>query len=419
MLKIKEIQITKLFDVFDHQIPLNESGLTLMLGENGFGKTILLKMVKALFQKDFEFIEQVIFNQLIIIFSDGTKWLTQKLKGKNNKLKIGIKKYFNEEEIEDSLIIIASEYDEFVITEESLQLSTYNKIEKKYIRDEEPIWFTETLEKINISFIETQRLLIKVDRPNVFLGETQEYRETIVELSEDLVSQIQSRLAKSTELASKLDRTYPSRLAEKRNSFQNIEKSELLIELEKLENKRTILQKVGLIEKAEDTGFQYNGDTDEFMKTVLMVYIDDSNKKLAIFDDLANRIKLFKNIINKRFLYKKLNIDKEKGFIFKSKITGKEIPLTGLSSGEQHEIVLFFTLLFKIQPNTLILIDEPEISLHISWQNNFIDDLKEVVKLTEINILIATHSPNIIGNYWDITTELKRLDASLIDETDD
>jgi predicted ATP-binding protein involved in virulence len=72
-------------------------------------------------------------------------------------------------------------------------------------------------------------------------------------------------------------------------------------------------------------------------------------------------------------------INKEQGFVFTSTLTGKQIPLTRLSSGEQHELVLFYELLFKIQPNSLILIDEPEISLHISWLNKFIKDLEEVI----------------------------------------
>ncbi|EDN70705.1 excinuclease ATPase subunit [Beggiatoa sp. PS] len=102
-----------------------------------------------------------------------------------------------------------------------------------------------------------------------------------------------------------------------------------------------------------------------------------------------------------------MSVDKQQGFIFRSTMTGKQIPTTGLSSGEQHELVLFYELLFKTQDNALILIDEPEISLHISWLNKFIEDLKKVIERGKMDILIATHSPDIIGNHWDLTVELE------------
>ncbi|MFY3790760.1 AAA family ATPase [Ureibacillus sp. MALMAid1270] len=70
-------------------------------------------------------------------------------------------------------------------------------------------------------------------------------------------------------------------------------------------------------------------------------------------------------------------------------------------------MILFYHLIFNTSPNSLILIDEPEISLHISWQNKFISDLKEIHKINKLDILIATHSPDIISNNWDLKVELK------------
>ncbi len=77
-----------------------------------------------------------------------------------------------------------------------------------------------------------------------------------------------------------------------------------------------------------------------------------------------------------------------------------------LASGEQHELVLHYKLLFKTMPGSLILIDEPEISLHIIWQEELLGDLEEIAKLTGVRILMATHSPQIISDRWDLTVEL-------------
>lgn len=83
------------------------------------------------------------------------------------------------------------------------------------------------------------------------------------------------------------------------------------------------------------------------------------------------------------------------------------IPSSGLSSGEQNELILFYKLIFNSQKNDLILIDEPELSLHISWQNKFIEDIKDIISINGLSVVIATHSPDIIGENWNLRVELK------------
>jgi predicted ATP-dependent endonuclease of OLD family len=59
---------------------------------------------------------------------------------------------------------------------------------------------------------------------------------------------------------------------------------------------------------------------------------------------------------------------------------------------------MFYDLIFKVEPNTLVMIDEPELSLHITWQNRFIDELKQIVEQSKFDVLVATHSPTIVGS---------------------
>jgi len=101
-----------------------------------------------------------------------------------------------------------------------------------------------------------------------------------------------------------------------------------------------------------------------------------------------------------------MNISKEKGFDFIAH-DGSPLSTTDLSSGEQHELVLMYELLFNVKPNSLIMIDEPELSLHVAWQMQFLDDLQSIIALSEFDILLATHSPQIINKRWDLTVELQ------------
>ena len=122
---------------------------------------------------------------------------------------------------------------------------------------------------------------------------------------------------------------------------------------------------------------------------------------------LKNNVSLFKKIINERFEHKELYIDRDKGFLVKS--TSEEqriIPLHKLSSGEKNEFNLFFKLIFLTDRDSIILIDEPEISLHVEWQNAFIQDLQGIIEKKNFRVIIATHSPDIIDDNWALTNDL-------------
>jgi predicted ATP-binding protein involved in virulence len=109
-------------------------------------------------------------------------------------------------------------------------------------------------------------------------------------------------------------------------------------------------------------------------------------------------------LIDERFITKDVRITRQNGIevIFKD----RKIPIERLSSGEQHQLVLFFELLFEIKQNALILIDEPELSLHVAWQKKFISDLMKIIELNRFDVILATHSPQLIGRWVDLVVEL-------------
>ncbi|NSB14603.1 AAA family ATPase [Clostridium beijerinckii] len=81
--------------------------------------------------------------------------------------------------------------------------------------------------------------------------------------------------------------------------------------------------------------------------------------------------------------------------IFRNSL-GKEFDITGLSSGEKQLFLRALSLKFLEVNNSIILIDEPEISLHPEWQRKIIDVYKSIGNNNQL--IIATHSPHVIGN---------------------
>lgn len=75
---------------------------------------------------------------------------------------------------------------------------------------------------------------------------------------------------------------------------------------------------------------------------------------------------------------------------------GKEIELKNASSGE---LLILSTLVFIssfIKENSIILIDEPENSLHPKWQKEYVEKILDMFYYYRPKIILATHSPLII-----------------------
>jgi predicted ATP-binding protein involved in virulence len=240
---------------------------------------------------------------------------------------------------------------------------------------------------------------------------------TVSAYSDELAKLIQSKLAEYGTTSQSLDRTFPARVVQQQLS-PDISDEELRQQLNELEETRSRLIEVGLLDKDENSDFQIQPKAiDESTKNILSVYVEDVENKLRVFNEIARKIELLRRIINNKFAYsyKEMNFDKEKGFVFKTLYNSSysqntdTLSPTDLSSGEQHELVLLYELLFKVKPNSLVLIDEPELSLHVGWQAQFLKDLQEITKLADLDVLMATHSPDIIQDRWDLTVELKGL----------
>ncbi|WP_417785679.1 AAA family ATPase [Tenacibaculum sp.] len=446
-MKINKITVNNLFGVFNHSISINNDiGITIIIGENGLGKTVMLEMIEAFFKGRYLYFSNVSFDEMIFEFEDKVKWvLTKEINNvesprlslsqvnKNGKRFKSIELYeYEPEQLEliarrigrsyNHLSRIHPKYWEDRRTGEKLSAEelVYNysnhSIHSKYqlqlgfSNEEKPKWFTDKFEIINVSLIETQRLI------SLNQKDENNQERTVERYAKDLSRTIKKYLTESTELSSKLDRTYPNRLIDRLKNSTNITKEFLNEELKRLEAKRETLDVAGLIEIEKDSNLLAIENPGNEIIDVLMLYVEDSFEKIKIFDTLSRKIEILLDIINKRFKHKKLVIDKEEGFLFKSTILKNNedepqiISVNQLSSGEQNELVLFYILLFKTKKNSLILIDEPEVSLHISWQNSFIEDLKEITKLNNLDILIATHSPDIIANNWNLKVELKGLE---------
>lgn len=77
------------------------------------------------------------------------------------------------------------------------------------------------------------------------------------------------------------------------------------------------------------------------------------------------------------------------------------VPFDELSSGEQQIILLVAKMVSEAEQGCLFLVDEPEISLHVSWQRAIPKFFRRIAESFDVDILVATHSPIVIASAGD------------------
>lgn len=79
-----------------------------------------------------------------------------------------------------------------------------------------------------------------------------------------------------------------------------------------------------------------------------------------------------------------------------------------LSSGEKQLLVVLLTALVQDNQPGVILMDEPEVSLDIEWQQQLIQRIIEINP--NVQIILTTHSPAVIMNGWmDYVTDVAEI----------
>ena len=451
-MQIKQISVSGLFGIFNHVIPLKtKERITIIHGLNGFGKTNILRILDGVFNSRYLVLKNIPFDTFKVEFDDDTTLeIVKKIhtSGKKNRnIKVTVNLYqpqlgttsyiFKNLKLNRSDLDIPTRILEDIIpgleqisigrwryapTRERLSLDEVVERFESYIPSkikykDEPSWLKDLKSSVNIRLIESQRLLnINFRNQSKLRYGLSSVLPTVSVYSEELAELMQNKFTEYGKVSQLLDRTFPAR-AVKQQLSTDLTDQELKEQLNELEKTRSRLIELGLLDKDENPNFPIQTeDINEGARSILSVYVQDVEQKLSIFDEVANKLELLRKIINRKFAYsyKEMNFSKEKGFVLTTCYSNslesysKNLSPTDLSSGEQHELVLLYELLFKVEPNSLVLIDEPELSLHVGWQSKFLEDLKEITKLADLDILMATHSPDIIQDRWDdLTVELK------------
>lgn len=435
-MKLKKLVVKDLFGHFNHVVPFQDSKITLITAPNGYGKTIVLKIIDAIFNRNYGFLSRLDFSSIELLTSDGTLRIL-KDGGQDNidEMTISIDSNPDESYIyqHDKVIRNLKRFPSHMIDTRLPFLSQVGEREwiddrtgdlvdfefilenysgilpDKYKANDAPEWLSDFVSLLKAHFIQDQRLILRrVDVRHTRHVRRKNFVDTIEKYADELTGRIRESSNNSSVISQQLDTTFPVRLLKKDYSFKPHTADELKDQLKQLQKKREVLSKFNLLSSEQHLPDVYVFDeiTDADTK-VLTLYVEDTKQKLEAYDSLLQKIDLFSSILNeKRLSFKKISIDPDEGFAFETD-RGRPLKLTQLSSGEQHQVVLLYELIFKTQKDVLVLIDEPEISLHVAWQKDFLEDLKKIIAIQEMVVVVATHSPQIIDSNWDLVVDLE------------
>lgn len=447
---LEYIGIFGLFDRYNIEIPFDRQ-VNIFIGENGLGKTTILNCIYYVLEKKFSKLADIQFAEIKIKFRSNSKIYTisiSDIREYNRSKRRPSYKYINERDlyIEDIIENIIFRYDDLLSDddiEHKLEKLTYELAGtldipvgaarvhiRHYMNDREMLSKNKrkgnknnVLELIkaiseNVShriiYLPTYRRIeddfASLNLRNEELNKAElliRFGMSDVQTSIDrILERIRSLAMKGfTEMTGVLLKQYadgknPIEENYSQRSYTNLNFDTVKIVLDRLGKeieepyKEKILE---LVKSGEIRQYDYLYLWNLINKLIenyeLQKAYDDRIKK---FTDTCN-----KYLINKYFYYNQstLNLDIFLDNDLSKKKDKDVIQLTQLSSGEKQIVSLFSKLYLESDEKSIVIIDEPELSLSLQWQKMLLPD---IMRTENCDLLLTvTHSPFIFENEFD------------------
>lgn len=455
MAKLVQARVADLLGHFDHVVDFpQEHDFVIVHGPNGVGKTHLLRLIQALLSGRFWTLRTIRFATVELIFDSG-----HVLAATRTRREIDVRRPRSKAPVVSHHVEVLlskngrnlEKWEDFTTDSDAIlppQSRVFLEYEIGLERTGPDTWYdpstdemltTEDVISIHLEdghlggreapgrvrslgaklekfldetpsrLVETQRLLTMSRQQDVPRPRRQSTRKsTVAEFARDLARVIQKNQADNARISSQLDRSFPQRVLARPEVDESITE-ELVARYANQDKLRHQLSDVGLLSDSSEPISIEELRLDSTARKLLATYLDDAETKLGVFKDMLDRITLLREVINERFLFKTMLLDAKRGFYFVTS-EGEELKPELLSSGEQHELVLLYELLFRTEPGSLVMIDEPEISLHVKWQREFLNDITDVARLADLRFIVATHSPQVVDRWIDRAVVLAPVD---------
>lgn len=403
---LKSFIIEGLYGLFTYHLNFRQ-GVFIITGPNGFGKTTILRCINYTYNGEFWRFYFLKFKRICLTFDNGSHIEMNRTETAKNVLfgepakDVNVKLMYTNSSVEEQFDVSVkyiSRLARFQIRRDSSRIEeylegNYDMTEDDSIQQSMPNMLRFLYEK-RCNFVVSQRLVYgKIDSRGNHAG----IAYSINDVNERIRQTYQEAQNVFSKTAQSTDGSFIERLSERIKKQSPVTSDISASEMQQIIMK---YRKYHLIEEMNvDVALPASYDT------VRNLYLEDIKTKLASLERYYDLLSLFDQFVTGQGLsYKAIELS-EAGITVKSD-KGDEIPLNKLSSGEQNLVILAYHLVFESSKGDILLVDEPENSLHMSWLEGLLNEYIRIAKITDTQVVMATHSPTFIGSRWDLTYDL-------------
>lgn len=446
-MKITKLEIEKLHEEYDYSIKF-DGKLTFLYGANGAGKTTILNILASIVTGKLYNLAEYEFDKIVLYYkkASNVKEKTAKLtllRGENDELAVSLNNeiYYIEE---------------FWDIREKLNRKSENDSVERIFAELYP--FSKLIKDIfNYAYLPLNRYGMSIDdehemyyrrRGRYMYTNKNPYNTYLNESLFYIAEMIRDNCARISIAENEINNRFRKEvLTSSIQVSSKVQLNQILAEIENgnwekiVESKNTYiktLEEIGIfddaISKQVETFFdefrqEYEGHQSknnnnrgvtinlvwqysEFLKIKNITELAKENEQRK--EKIRQPKETFLEVITSFFISsgsdKVIKISSE-GMLYFETIGRKrkrKLRLTELSSGEKQIIIIFASLIFGLQGNKtgIYIVDEPEASLHLAWQSQFVETILKVN--SNVQLIFATHSPELIGNYRKNAVKLEK-----------
>jgi len=417
--RLVRCSIDGLFGQPKQSFDLPADGPAILTGPNGSGKSTILKTINAIGNKEWLALMKLPFKMIALKFEEGPQLVVSRtadgLKVTRGRESWGIggddPRGLGADIARLAALVDRTEWERLAPGERARHVHYRRMLQERMerIESDAPEWIREPSQLFPVLFITDQRLVVHGSEDRSRGPSEEEARRAVSEYGRQLGRLMSTWLELYAKASQQEDRRFPVEVINAMSTGEDVDKDNLESLVSEVGLKRLALEQVGLVEPGESGApapAAESAEDDPAIRIVIKTFAEVTLRKFATIEPFRRRLQLLVDFLNAHFVGKQaLTAPGEDGLLFRLP-DGQLLRPGQLSSGEQQMFVLAYQILFEVDPGTLLLIDEPEISLHVLWQNQLIDDLTVMGAANGIQFLLATHSPTLIGGREELRRAL-------------